>query len=107
MSDLAWFIAIGVLFALLGLLFLRLGGQIWKKQKMDLIISYHCDKDREKDKQAYCRRSGIGVFIIGIGFLLSGICTALVQSVLVFVPMTIGLVVGIAMLVSASMKYNR
>ena len=107
MSDLVWFIVIGILFGLLGFVFILLGWQIWKKQKMNLIISYHCDKVRENNKRAYCTRSGIGVFLIGIGFLLSGICTAFSQSVLVFVPMTVGLVFGIALLASAGIKYNR
>ena len=107
MSDLVWFIMIGILFGLLGLVFVILGWQIWKKQKMNLIISYHCDKVNEDNKRAYCTLSGIGVFLIGIGFLLSGICTVLIQSVLVFVPMIVGLVFGIALLASAGIKYNR
>ncbi len=107
MSDLAWFIITGVLFILLGLLFILLGRQIWKKQRMDLIISFHSDKVREENKQAYCTLSGRGVMIMGAGFLLSGICTAFTQSVLVFVPMTAGLVIGLTMLLSAVRKYNR
>ena len=107
MSDFAWFLVIGILFALLGLLFVWLGWQIWKKQKMDLIIQYHCDKVTEADKRAYCTLSGIGVLIIGIGFLLSGISSPFIRSVVVFVPMTVGLVSGLALLASASMKYNR
>jgi len=44
---------------------------------------------------------------MGIGFGLSGICTVLLQSVLAFIPMTSGLVVGIAMIILAVVKYNR
>ena len=107
MSDFVWFIVIGVLFALLGCLLVYLGRQIWKKQKMDLIIRYHCDKVSEENKPAYCRLAGIGVFLMGIGFLLSGICTVWIRSVLTLVPMTLGLVSGIALLAAAVMKYNR
>ncbi len=107
MSDSVWFIFICVLFALLGLVFLRLGWLIWKKQKMDLIIMYHSDKVSEENKPAFCSLSGIGVLVIGIGFVLSGICTVLFQSVSAFIPMTAGLVLGIAMLASAIIKYNR
>ena len=106
MSDFVWFIVIGILFVLLGLLFILLGWQIWKKQRMDLIISYHCDKVSEENSRAYCTLAGIGVLIIGIGFLLSGICTVLIRSLLVFVPMTAGLILGIALLISAGIKYN-
>ena len=107
MSDLVWFIITGVVFVLSGLLFIRLGLQIWKKQRMDLIICYHCDKVREENKRAYCTLSGVGVFITGIGFLVSGICTVWIRSALVFVPMSVGLMTGAALLISAIVKYNR
>ena len=107
MRDTVWFIGTGVLFALLGLLFLCLGLQIWKKQKISLIISYHSGKVSEDNKRAYCTLAGIGVLLMGVGFLLSGICTAFVRSALVFVPMTAGLVSGIALLTAAVLKYNR
>lgn len=106
MSDLAWFIITGILFVLVGLLFIMLGLKIRKKQRMDLIISFHNDKVSEENKQAYCALSGTGVLIMGTGFLLSGICTAFTQSVLIFVPMTAGLISGLVLLVSAVRKYN-
>ena len=107
MSDFIWFVIIGVMFMLLSLVFIRLGWQIWKKQKMDLIINTHCDKVSEENKKAYCALAGIGVFVMGVGFGLSGICAVLLQSVYVFIPMTVGLVSGLALLISAGIKYNR
>jgi len=107
MGDLIWFIIIGILFALLSILFIVLGGLIWRKQKMNLIISQHCEKVSEDNKKAYCRLFGIGIVVIGVGFGLSGILTVLLQSVLVFIPMTVGLVLGIAMVIFAVVKYNR
>ena len=107
MSDLIWFVMTGVLFVLLGTIFIMLGWQIWKKQKMDLIISYHSSKVSEENRQAYCTLAGSGVLVMGIGFLLSGICTALNQSVRIFVPMTAGLVIGLGLLIAAVRKYNR
>ena len=107
MNDYSWFIIIGILFVLLSIIFIVLGYLIWKKQKIDLIISYHCEKVSEENKQMYCRFFGIGMLDMGIGFGLSGICTVLFQSVLAFIPMTIGLVVGIAMIILAVVKYNR
>ena len=106
MSDFIWFIMISVLFVLLGLVFIWLGWQIRKKQRMDLIISYHSDKVSEENRQAYCTLSGTGVLVMGFGFLLSGICTVFVQSLPAFIPMAAGLVTGTAMLISAVMKYN-
>ncbi len=106
MSDSAWFILTGVLFFVLGFIFIWLGLQIWKKQRMDLIISYHCEKVSKENKQAFCTLSGIGVVIIGTGFLLSGICAVFIRSALVFAPMTAGLILGTALLFSAVGKYN-
>ena len=106
MNDIVWFIIIGVIFIALGLLFIWLGLNIWKKQKMNLIISYHCDKVSEENKQAYCRLAGIGVFIIGVGFGFSGICIIILQSLYSFIPMTVGLILGITLLISAGKFYN-
>lgn len=106
MSDLVWFIVIGVLLVFLGIVFIMLGWKIWKKQRMDLIISYHCDKVSEENKQAYCTLSGSGILIMGFGFLVSGICAVFIRSAFVFVTMTAGLVLGIVLLISAIVKYN-
>ncbi|MBQ3461485.1 MAG: hypothetical protein IJH14_12510 [Solobacterium sp.] len=106
MSDFIWFVMIGVLFVFLGLIFIWLGWQIWKRQRMDLIINYHSDKVSEENRQAYCALCGAGILIMGTGFLLSGICTAFARTVFTFGPMAAGLVLGIALLVSAIMKYN-
>ena len=106
MGDYIWFIVIGVLFILLGFVFIGLGLSIWKKQNMNLIIHHHCDKVSDENKKAYCACFGAGVLIIGIGFLLFGICSILLQSVLAFIPMTAGLVVGIMLLILAGIRYN-
>lgn len=107
MNDYVWFIITGILFVLLGLLFIWLGWQILIKQKMNLIISYHCDKVSEENKRAYCTLSGIGVLIMGLGFLFSAVCLLFSQSLLIFVPMAVGLGLGTALLASAGIKYNR
>ena len=106
MDDTIWFIAISALFVLMGIVFIRLGLAIWKKQKMDLIIRHHCDKVSEENKPAYCTLAGIGVFVIGIGFILSGICAVLTHSLLTFIPMAAGLTVGIVLLILAGRRYN-
>ena len=75
MGDLVWFIIIGILFAALGALFVRLGLLIRYGQRTDLIIKYHCDKVSEENKKAYCALAGTGVLIIGAGFFVSGVKT--------------------------------
>ena len=106
MNDTVWFVAISVLFVLLGVVFIRLGLAIWKKQKMELIIRHHCEHVSDENKAAYCALSGIGVFAIGTGFVLSGICAAFTQSLLIFIPTAAGLAAGIALLFLAGAKYN-
>ena len=107
MRDIIWFLFTGILFVFLSPVFIGLGLLIWKKQRMDLIIRYHCDKVTEENKRAYCVLAGSGVIIIGIGFFLSGIGIAWIRSAAAFVPMTAGLVCGITLLAAAGIKYNR
>lgn len=107
MGDFVWFVIIGIMFVLLGILFVRIGLQIWKKHRMDLIISHHCDKVSEENKEAYCKLAGIGVFMIGLGFLLTGVCAPVLESLAVLISMLLGLVLGIALLAAAVVKYNR
>ena len=55
---------VGVIIAVLGWL-------IWKKEKISLMHDYHIDKVSAENKPAFCRRSGMGLIIIGIGLLIS------------------------------------
>ena len=107
MSDLTWFIIIGVFFMLLGIIFIVLGLMIGIGKKMNLIISYHCDKVSEENKNAYCSIFGLGVFFIGIGFAVTGILSVVLQSIFALIPMAAGLVLGIAFILAAIIKYNR
>ncbi len=107
MSDFAWMILVCVLFLALGCLFAALGWQIWEKRRLDLIIRWHCDRVKEEDKPAYCRRFGLGLILTGIGFCLSGIGALFEPSARIFIPMAAGLVVGTALLISAVIRYNR
>ena len=107
MSDLTWFSIIGVLCGLLGSAFVGLGIMIGSRQKMGLIISYHCDKVSEENKKAYCNIFGLGMFFIGMGFAVTGILSVILQSLFALIPMAVGLVLGIAFILGAIIKYNR
>ena len=106
MKDLIWFIIIGIMFLLIGITLIVLGLKIWKKQKIQLLNEYHYEKVSEKDKPIFCKLSGIGVFIIGIGIALTGIITFFTESPLSFIPMGIGLIVGMTLLIWTIIKYN-
>ena len=107
MGDFIWYIIVAALLFVLGILFIVPGLLIWLKLKMNLIISHHCEKVKEENKKAYCRLFGIGVFVIGLGFLLSAVCIPLVKTIFSFIPLTAGIVLGIVLIVSSIVKYNR
>ncbi len=107
MDDLIWFNIIGILFVLIGFAFFGLGWAIGKKQRIDLIIRHHMDKVSEENKPAFCRLSGTGATVIGIGFVCSGIWTLADGNLFSFLPMAIGLAVGIVLLAAAGIRYNR
>ena len=56
-----------------GILITVLGWLIWKKEKINLMHDYHDNKVSAENKQAFCKLSGIGLVVIGIGLLISGI----------------------------------
>ena len=107
MGDIIWFIIIGVILIVLGLIFIWLGYNVWIKQKINLIIIYHMDKVSEDNKPAFSRLSGLGLLVMGCGFIASGIWTMVSGALLSFIPMIVGIVVGIVLFVSAGVKYNK
>ena len=107
MSDIVWYIIIGIILILLGLIFIWLGYNVWIKQNINLIIVYHMDKVNEDNKPAFCRLSGLGLLIMGCGFIASGIWTMVSGALLSFIPMAVGIVVGIVLLIATGIKYNR
>ena len=44
-----------------------MGWLIWKKEKLSLMHDYHVNKVSAENKTAFCRLSGIGLIVIGIG----------------------------------------
>ncbi len=107
MSDSAWFIVIGAVLALTGAALCWLGAEIWLKHRIGLLHEYHYDKVSEENKPAFCRLAGIGVLVIGIGFVASGLAAALTGSLLGLIPMTAGIAAGTALLIAAIARYNR
>ena len=91
---------------LIGIVFLVMGYLIWKKEKITLLHDYHYAGVAEKDKKAFCALSGIGVLSIGVGLLLTAVVWALTESAWSFLAFTVGLVVGIALLLAAGKRYN-
>lgn len=91
--------------AAVGLLCIILGLLIWKKQKISILHDYHYKNVAEEDIPAYAKTMGIGLIIVGGGICLGGLVN-LFESVLWWIPMLIGFVVGIAVMGKGQKKYN-
>ena len=107
MSDFIWSLITGIIFVILGIVFIRLGLALWKKQKIELIISYHMDKVSGGNRQAFCKLCGIGMLVSGIGFVVSGIWTVFAAGLYTWIPMIAGLAAGILLLAVSVVRYNR
>lgn len=96
-----------IIVAVIGIVFVILGYLMWKKEKIELLHSYHYDKVSLSDKKSFCKISGLGIIFIGIGLLLTAIIIGITDSALSFIAFAIGFVVGLALLIYAGAKYNR
>lgn len=90
-----------------GILITVLGWLIWKKEKINLMHDYHVNKVSVENKQAFCKLSGIGLVVIGLGLLISGIILGLTDSPFSFVCFAVCFIAGLVMLITAGRKYNR
>ena len=97
-------VAIGI--GVLALIFIYLGWLIWKKEKITLFHSYHYDKVSPSNKKLFCKISGWGVLLIGIGLLVTAIMIGITDSALSFIAFALGFVVGLVLLIYAGVKYN-
>ena len=97
-------VAIGI--GVLALIFIYLGWLIWKKEKITLLHSYHYDKVSPSNKKLFCKISGWGVLLIGIGLLVTAIMIGITDSALSFIAFALGFVAGLVLLIYAGVKYN-
>lgn len=95
-----------VVVGLVGIVSVVFGLLLWKKEKISLLHGYHCENVSAEDKTAFCTVSGIGVFIIGIGLLVTAILLAVTESVWSFLAFAIGFMAGLALLIWAGIRYN-
>ena len=96
-----------IILGLVAVTLLILGYLIWKKEKISLLHDYHYNKVAEEDKKAFCTLSGMGVFSIGFGMLISAVVIEITDSPSSFIAFMIGFVIGLTMLIYAGNKYNR
>lgn len=92
-----------------GVLLTVLGWLIWKKKKLSLMHDYHVDKVSAEDRPAFCKLSGTGLIVMGIGLLITAAILAITDSAYrySFLCFAVCFAAGLAMLIFAGAKYNR
>jgi uncharacterized membrane protein len=90
----------GIPIAVLGLL-------LWTKEKINLLHDYHVDKVKPKNRKVFCKQSGIGLIVIGVGLIITAVILGITDSAYSFICFAACFAVGLIMLIAAGRKYNR
>ncbi len=91
----------------LGILLLIMGFFVWKKEKINLIHSFHYKKVAEKDKKDYTQEMGKSLILISIGLFLTGITVFITGSSygwIFFIMLTLS---AFKKMSKAQKKYNK
>ena len=90
-----------------GVIIAVMGWLIWKKEKLSLMHDYHVNKVSAENRSAFCRLSGGGLLVIGVGLLISAVILGITDSAYSFLFFAFCLMVGLILLITAGVKYNR
>ena len=90
-----------------GVIFAVMGWLLWKKEKLSLMHNYHVDKVSAENRPAFCKLSGIGLIVIGVGLLITAVILGITDSAYSFLFFAACYVAGLTMLITAGTKYNR
>ena len=96
-----------VITGVVGILLMIMGFLLWKKEMITILHAYHVDKVSLENRKAFCKQSGIGLIVIGIGLLITAVLLGITDSVNSFICFVACFVAGLIMLIVAGMKYNR
>lgn len=96
-----------VIDGVLGLVFILLGYLVWVKEKITLFHDYHTDRVSPGDRKAFCRLSGIGLIVTGVSLVITAVLLALTDSAKSFLAFAVGFAVGLGLIITAGIKYNR
>ena len=95
-----------VLMGILGVIFIVMGYMIWKKERISLLHEYHYDKVSEEEKRSFCKISGWGILIMGIGLVITAVVIRITSSPWSFLVFAASFVMGLGFLIYAGKKYN-
>ena len=91
----------------IGGLFIVLGFLLWKKQMINLLHDYHVDKVTPENRKAFCRLTGMGLIVIGVGLVITAVILGITDSAHSFILFAACFVIGLIIMIAAGMKYNR
>ncbi len=90
----------------ISLLTFYFGFQIKEKQRISFIHDYHWKNVKEQDYKTYTALMGIGQYSIGFGCLLAGFLGFFFSSIIIIIPLFIGMILGFIIMHKAQRKYN-
>lgn len=91
----------------LAMLFFILGFFVWKKEKINLVHSYHYTKVSEEDKKYYTEQIGKSLIVISIGLVLTGITEFITTSPYSWIFFSVFFVLAFIKMSKAQKKYNK
>lgn len=94
-----------IFFTLIFALFFGFGWEIWKKEKITLIHSYHYKKVADVDKKAYTEKMAKAMLVMGTVFL-TGLIYFISGSAYSWIVCVLFFVWGLIMMVRAQIRYN-
>ena len=89
-----------------GVVFIILGYLVWKREKINILHSYHYRNVSPANKKVFCKMTGQGLILIGSGLLITGIVISKTHSMYSFIAFAVGFISGITLLINAGSKYN-
>lgn len=101
------FLVLLIVFSILGAMLIILGGVIWGKQAIKLIHSTNYAHVRDEDKKAYTRSIGIGLIVLGIGLLLTGVINFATSTYFGWIAFGVLFLIGVIILCHTQFKYNK
>ena len=62
-----------IMTGVVGVIIAVMGWLLWKKEKLSLMHNCHVDKVSAENRPAFCKLSGIGLIVIGVGLLITAV----------------------------------
>ncbi|MCR5307194.1 MAG: DUF3784 domain-containing protein [Oscillospiraceae bacterium] len=99
-------IAVLIVCTAVGLLCIRSGVLLWKRQRIGLLHDYHTDAVWDGDIPDYTRGMGLGMILIGAGILLTGMICFAFDTPAGGLCLPAGLAAGLPLMLRAQKRYG-